>query len=463
MVIGLMVLSVFCYGTEWFKYQIDTLISGHYGTAIDLDTLGYPHIMFREYYDRGLMHAWMNSDSTWSMEAVGLQGSYPSMVIDKLGRVHVAFESCGLAYGWRDNGGWHVIYPCPGWGGKNPCLVLDRDGDLHIASMMGYGCDALVVYMYRKEGEWYVEVVDTVSECDHLSLVLDSLGRPHVVYGRLGRGVYIYRPGFRHAVRVGEGEWEIEEVDTVHPRAWVAINPEVAIDSLGRLWVVYEVIDSSGIWRFLKYAWKGSDGEWHIGYVEGGGNSEAEAGDMDLEVDVDGNLHLIYTMFESISRGVLKYGWWGGGEWHVEEVEIVYGPIAIATWDDMVVSRDGVVHIAYSRQICCTESRLWYCWGKPEVGVRDGGEGMGCTEGFRVEPVVSVGKVDIVFGLGRGRDIGLDLYDVSGRRVREIWRGMLGEGVHRISVDLGDLSGGIYFVGLEVSGRRLVRKLVLVR
>jgi len=378
------------------------------------------------------------------------------MVIDKLGRVHVAFESCGLAYGVRDSV-WHVIYPSPGWGGKCPSLTLDRGGEPHIVSTMGYGYDALVVYTYREGGEWHVEVVDTVSDPGRATLVLDRDCRPHVVYGYLGRGLYVYRPGFRYAVRVGKDEWEIEEVDTIQQGRIVACNPVLAMDSLGRVWVVYEMVDST--WdRYLKFAVRGRDGEWHVENIE---SHWGEPWDMAMSVDGDGNVHLIYTLFELGSCGVLKYGWWGGGEWHVEVVDTVYGPLAIVTWDDMVVGGDGKVHIAYSNQMYPAEGRLMYCWGKPEVGVREGGGGSDCEGLLRVEPVVSSGMVEVIMELRSERYIELDLYDVSGRRVRELWSGYLGRGEHRISVDLGELCGGVYFIVWRVEGYSMGSKKVL--
>jgi|GEM_PF-4335383 len=459
LIFAVLVISV--RGTEWHRYLVDTLTSGTYGAAIDLDSLGYPHIVFDEYYDRGLVYAWMNSDSTWGMEAIGLDGSFPSMEMDREGCVHVAFESCGLAYGMRDSV-WHVIYPSPGWGGKYPSLALDRDGEPHIVSTMGYGYDALVVYTYREGGEWHVEVVDTVSECGHLSIVLDDTGRPHVVYSRLGRGFYVYRPGFRHAVRVGEGEWRVEEVDTSEPGAVVVINPVAAIDSLGRIWVVYEMIDSTGTGynRVLKYAWSEGNGKWYTGSIE---NISTAASGTDLEVDRDWNLHLTYKY-----GGVLKYGWWGGGEWHVEVVDTVDGQIS--TWDDMEVGVNGAVHIAYcnSYHTYPHEGLLMYCWGKPEVGVGEGGRGLDCEGLLKVEPVVSSGMVEVIMELRSERYIELDLYDVSGRRVRELWRGDVARGEHRMEWDGRDsegrlLSSGVYFLRLEGMGRRAVRKVVLVR
>ena len=455
LIFAVLVISV--RGTEWHRYLVDTLTSGTYGAAIDLDSLGYPHIVFDEYYDRGLVYAWMNSDSTWGMEAIGLDGSFPSMEMDREGSVHVAFESCGLAYGVRDSV-WHVIYPSPGWGGKYPSLALDRDGEPHIVSTMGYGYDALVVYTYREEGVWHVEVVDTVSYPGRASLVLDSLGRPHVVYGYLGRGLYITRPGFRHAVRVREGGWHVEEVDTERAGRVAVRNLGMVMDSLGRLWVAYDLVDSNWNWH-LKYAWRGEDGEWRVGFVE---SYCGEPGDIALDVDGNGNIHLIYTLFELGSCGVLKYGWWGGGEWHVEVVDTVYPPLSITTKDDIKVGSDGVVHIAYSNQMYPAEGRLMYCWGKPEVDVREGGGGSDCEGLLRVEPVVSSGMVEVILELGSKRYIELDLYDVRGRRVRELWRGDVARGEHRVMVDLGELCGGVYFIVWRVEGYSMGSKKVLL-
>ena len=60
------------------------------------------------------------------------------------------------------------------------------------------------------------------------------------------------------------------------------------------------------------------------------------------------------------------------------------------------------------------------------------------------------------------------VYDVQGRRVRELHRGLLPSGWHRVLWDGRNETGipvasGSYFYRVESQGLRLTRKLILIR
>jgi hypothetical protein len=62
----------------------------------------------------------------------------------------------------------------------------------------------------------------------------------------------------------------------------------------------------------------------------------------------------------------------------------------------------------------------------------------------------------------------LEVFDPSGRRVRELAPGLLGAGTHRVSWDLRDAEGhalrpGLYLVRLSVPARSQLRRLAIVR
>jgi hypothetical protein len=74
----------------------------------------------------------------------------------------------------------------------------------------------------------------------------------------------------------------------------------------------------------------------------------------------------------------------------------------------------------------------------------------------------------IVFTLPSEGSVRLDIYDVSGRHVRELERGPLGEGEHVVSWDGLDSRGrpaasGVYFVKAEAGGASATGKVVLLR
>ena len=57
----------------------------------------------------------------------------------------------------------------------------------------------------------------------------------------------------------------------------------------------------------------------------------------------------------------------------------------------------------------------------------------------------------------------VDLYDVSGRRVRGLWRGPASAGPARLAFETSDLPGGMYFVVARAAGTRLARRIVVLR
>lgn len=65
--------------------------------------------------------------------------------------------------------------------------------------------------------------------------------------------------------------------------------------------------------------------------------------------------------------------------------------------------------------------------------------------------------------LPESADVEVNLYDVQGRWIRSITGGRLERGVHRITVDAGDLSTGTYFITLSGSAGQAASKLVLIK
>jgi hypothetical protein len=92
-------------------------------------------------------------------------------------------------------------------------------------------------------------------------------------------------------------------------------------------------------------------------------------------------------------------------------------------------------------------------------------------EGFGfsgVNPNPSRDRVWISFSLPEAGECTLRMYDVSGRVVRELFRGERGKGTHRLSWDGRDDAGrrvsqGLYFARLATESRRDARKVLILR
>jgi hypothetical protein len=86
----------------------------------------------------------------------------------------------------------------------------------------------------------------------------------------------------------------------------------------------------------------------------------------------------------------------------------------------------------------------------------------------RPNPNPARGPVTLSFALPRDAAVQLVIYDVSGRRVRELMSGMQPAGRHQVAWDQRDdggrtVSAGIRFARLEVEGRALTEKVVTTR
>ncbi|RKX71694.1 hypothetical protein DRP53_00480, partial [candidate division WOR-3 bacterium] len=68
----------------------------------------------------------------------------------------------------------------------------------------------------------------------------------------------------------------------------------------------------------------------------------------------------------------------------------------------------------------------------------------------------------ICYGLARPEVVLIDLYDSSGRRVKEIIR-KEPSGYHRLSIPTGDLSAGVYFLNFQIGEYQRIEKVVVIR
>jgi len=69
----------------------------------------------------------------------------------------------------------------------------------------------------------------------------------------------------------------------------------------------------------------------------------------------------------------------------------------------------------------------------------------------------------IKYALPSVSQVSLILYNLSGQRVKTLVNGRLQAGIHRTILDAGNLASGLYFVKLEVPGKSLTRKIMLVK
>ena len=82
-------------------------------------------------------------------------------------------------------------------------------------------------------------------------------------------------------------------------------------------------------------------------------------------------------------------------------------------------------------------------------------------------PNPSRGRVLVEYSVPEDGEVILRVYDVAGRRVKDLVSGRVKAGIHRLEWDRRDVRGkllpsGVYFLRLEAGGFRETRKLLLL-
>jgi len=102
------------------------------------------------------------------------------------------------------------------------------------------------------------------------------------------------------------------------------------------------------------------------------------------------------------------------------------------------------------------------------LGVGEGlrGSGLRYYLGYP-EPNPSMGRVLVEYSVPEDVKVRLGVYDVAGRRVRDLVSGRVKAGIHRLEWDRRDVRGrllpsGVYFLRLEAGEFRKTRKLLLL-
>ena len=77
-------------------------------------------------------------------------------------------------------------------------------------------------------------------------------------------------------------------------------------------------------------------------------------------------------------------------------------------------------------------------------------------------------NVGIHFGLPTTGSVSIMVFDIQGRRVRQVWRGVEPAGYHKAvwngRSDTGDIvASGIYFIRLKVGERTMNRRIAILR
>lgn len=199
-------------------------------TSLVLDSSGYPIVSYHDESTAQLRYA-RRFSTFWAVQGLDNantgSGNTTSLAVDAQGNSHIAYVSAfGELRHIHDTGGaWTIeTVVAPLQGVSHPSLVIDNEGNPRIAYAGG---DSGYELFYARNigGTWLIESID--SESDNVgyyaSLELDAQGNPHVGYMQQTRFVPKYAAA---AVRVASPNagvtWSVGSLQNV---AWWGVGP----------------------------------------------------------------------------------------------------------------------------------------------------------------------------------------------------------------------------------------------
>ena len=236
------------------------------------------------------------------------RGYATDITLDSFGDPVILCGSGGLQYVTWNGAGWDFQKVDDGNYGV---IALDSHGNPHAA----YTTGQTLKYASSSGSTWTTETVDNGTEIPlHLSLVLDSNDKPYVFYSN--------RPDWKLATLENSG-WNIETVplpDSVSPDSLVGVG-NMVLDSKGRPHLIYSIGSISGD-KTIKYAsWTGFS--WKTQTVASGLTLYDNRYPGVLALDALDYPHICYV--GGLEGWELGYAGWTGANWNIQTADSAIG------------------------------------------------------------------------------------------------------------------------------------------
>jgi len=349
---------------SWLVETVEESSDGEYsGCDVDLalDAAGAPHIVFAQSYPRLLFYAVPDGEG-WMIETVEEATTsykvHPALLVNDTGEALVSYyrEVTGeLALAERDGGAWTPVTLAGDGLIGNASLVQGPDGSLHVVATKSNRLH----YLVNGGKGWKVEQIPLDGHFSSTpALAVDANGHAHLVAfdGKMGELLYITNK---------TGQWRAESVVADCSYA------DVVIDNLGRVLIAYIDDDRE---KLMLARW--FEGSWLARPFDG-----ATWGNVRLEFDAEGHLHLLYSYGLSTVYLTDKTGAW--------ERRYYYGDDKLTIWSispgDLAVDGEGYAHLSVQgsggNQYGQVHSQMGYRTTRPGIDSLDLGfcEGYGAT------------------------------------------------------------------------------------
>ncbi len=310
--------------------------------SLVLDQAGMVHISYWDAGNAAVKYA-EGSQGSWTLQTIESgstdDGTLLAVAADPVGRLHMIYKDSGrdeLKYAEGVYGAWTVQTLASNYTyfwGDEPRIALDSSDHAHVlyhdqnSNELKYGTN--------RSGSWAFQTVYSGEPEGYPVLVIDSLGRCHVIYQDTGQLV--------HATNAA-GVWTSEVVAGESDHYY-----GVSIDSSDHLHIAYAHDDSSTNSSTLFHATNVS-GSWQREALTTVDCPDGDCFDDSLEIknDITGSTHIVYdyTIYDEMTEEYISdmsYVTNSSGSWTTETLDFGKSPEPI----NMQVDPAGTVHMVY--------------------------------------------------------------------------------------------------------------------
>jgi len=296
----------------WVIEAVDDYYSSGGGSAVALDASGTPCIVYGDGnpdIEPVVLTFARRTPSGWEREAVD-QMRYDSHVAlrfrsDGLAVIAYSAEGGGqLKYASQTAGGsWDVeIADAVPASGCDMSLVLDENDDPHLCHWESTSGRPRQVYTCRKDGLWLRHILDAVGMCNAMGsgIDVDGQGNVHIAW-------QIHEcesPGALYYAKLSEAGSSTAKVDSDF--SFYSAGCSLVVDRLGRPHILYGTQGQLvGGPSELRYAHLDEEGKWVHELVD----DDGDCGEINaVTIDADGFLHVAYYAGDGSTQfGVIRY------------------------------------------------------------------------------------------------------------------------------------------------------------
>ncbi|WP_456408692.1 T9SS type A sorting domain-containing protein [Caldithrix abyssi] len=436
------------YGQKWHFDYVDTARSEQ--SAMTIDHAGKIHVTY--YKTEGW--PWMTnyavqSADGWNVQQVAASNGNQSIAVDSENKPHIVFIGMDyhLYYATYQDDQWQTTLIDSNDIFSDNCIQLDALDRVHITYVGGTG-NHYLKYALFDGSIWKIEIVDTAGMLgDANVLVLDSQNRPHILYGDGKHNTikYCYWDG---------SVWQFTQFEmNQYHHGWLNLDqndqPVLCVTNHGHDLVLLH-FDGS---------------QWNEEVVDPAPPT-AETGKWSCFCfDQSGNPVLSFGWTDNWWNYFLYYGYNDGSGWKIEPVDTMEALTSnnVKT-PKIVVDGQNDLHIIYATK----NGAIKHATTATGTGLAERTQnGPVDFRLFQNYPNPFNAQTTIKYSLGQRATVRLALFNNRGQKLKELIHQTQPAGEHSFNLQAMDLSSGVYFYRMIISGRNgqyvQTRKMLLIK